>query len=403
MNRGDLFEVIFAAAVAARFERRFKSVNNSPNKKVKSDIIELYQLPRVTNADVKRIMREIVPLINRGTRNTRVQDVIDTGENTIFDNIRVRVNVPAAAASWLSRQSPSFSDINDMILETTRLANSHVTLNSRAKGLAINGKTDFVLVEAAGTLNQRNTKADVKVKIRTGGKTQKGFADFSCKVPGGEQFHQVSGGEYQKFEDLFGQMGLRLDSSTHSKWLQSFGKYLNDDIFTRKFASRDAIYSVKIPLYLKNSAARVYIDAYRKIRSAFSQNGPLKRSILQYIYNGFTRGVDTELVKLTGSSSKVRGFKTQLLNPEFFNKMMSYEYDVSFVRAASRPNDPPGAGRSPQIILSTNVLDNGVLTKKDVFVIRYKWENPSSNTKQGKTFKIYPRHYLEAEEGFFYL
>jgi len=404
-NRGDLFEVIFASAVAARFERRFKSVNNRPNTKVNPEVIELYQLPRVTNADVKRVMREVVPLINRGrvSRNSQVQDVIDTGENTIFDNIRVRISVPSAAATWLASQSPSFSDINDMIIETTRIANSHAILNSRAKGLAINGKSDFILVEAAGTRNQRTTKADVKVKIRTGGKTQRGFADFSCKVPGGEQFHQVSGGQYQKFEELFNQMGINLDNSTEQKWIQSFNTYLSNDIFTRRFASKSAIYSTNIPLYLKNNATRVYIDAYRKIKNGFEQNGPLKRRILQYIYNGFTRGVDTELVKLTGSSTKVSGFKSQLLNPQFFDKMMSYDYEVSLLRTSRGTQGPSGAGRTPQIILSANVSDDGVISKKDIFSIRYKWENRRTNTREGVVFKIYPRHYLEALDGFFYL
>lgn len=404
-NRGDLFEVIFASAVAARFERRFKSVNNIPNKKVSPEKIELYQLPRVTNADVKRVMKEVIPLINRGrlSRNSRVDDVIDTGENAIFDNIRVRISVPAKAAAWLASQSPSFSEVNDMILETTRLANSQSILNSRAKGLAINGKSDFVLVEAAGTRNQKTTKADVKVKIRTGGKTQKGFADFSCKVPGGEQFHQVSGGSYQKFEELFTQMGITLDNSTEQKWLQSFDKYLSNDIFTRKFASRSAIYSTKIPIYLKNNATRVYIDAYRKIKNAFGQNSALKRSILQYIYNGFTRGVDTELVKLTGSSTKVSGFKSQLLNPQFFDKMMSYDYEVSLIRTTRGAQDSVGSGRTPQIILSANVMDGGTVSKKQIFSIRYKWENRSVRTRGSVVYKIYPRHYLEALDGFFYL
>jgi hypothetical protein len=297
-NRGDLFEVIFASAVTARFERRFRSVGNIANKKINQNMVQNYQLPRVTNADVKKVLREVVPIINRkDSRTTRVEDVVDTGENLVFDNIRVRVSVPVAAARYLSSQSPNFSGLSDMILETTRLANNHPTLNSRSKNLAINGKTDVIIVEAAGTKNQRTVKADVKVKVRTDGKTQRGFPDFSLKVPGGEQFSQVSGGSYDKFEQLFSQMGVTLDSSVNRKWIQSFNTYLSEDVFSRRFASKQAIYSAKIPLYLKNNAARVYISAYRQIRTAFSQNSPVKRRVLQYIYNGFTRGVDTELVR----------------------------------------------------------------------------------------------------------
>jgi hypothetical protein len=411
-NRGDLFEVIFASAVTARFERRFKSVGNNANKKINPNATQNYQLPRVTNADVKKVLREVVPIINRKTsRTTQVQDVVDTGENLVFDNIRVRVSVPAAAARYLSSQSPNFSDLSDMIIETTRLANNHPTLNSRSKNLAINGKTDVIIVEAAGTKNQRTVKADVKVKVRTGGKTQRGFPDFSLKVPGGEQFSQVSGGSYDKFEQLFSQMGVTLDSSVNRKWIQSFNNYLSEDVFSRRFASKQAIYSAKIPLYLKNNAARVYISAYRQIRTAFSQNSPVKRRVLRYIYDGFTRGVDTELVKLTGDSSRITGFKRQVLNPEFFSKMLSYDYDVSFVRESYKSGDLSGAGKTPMIILSAFVPDDpqepdGPKTKRNIFSIRYKWENAKQKISRNfpqTTYKIYPRHYLEAMEGFFYL
>lgn len=411
-NRGDLFEVIFASAVTARFERRFRSRGNVPNKKINPSAVEIYQLPRVTNADVKKVLREVIPIINRkSSRTTQVQDVVDTGENLVFDNIRVRVSVPTLAARYLSSQSPNFSDLSDMILETTRLANNHPTLNSRSKNLAINGKTDVIIIEAAGTRNQRTTKADVKVKVRTGGKTQKGFPDFSCKVPGGEQFHQVSGGGYDKFEQLFSQMGITLDTSVNQKWIQSFNNYLSEDVFTKRFASKQAIYGAKIPVYLKNNAARVYISAYRQIRTALSQNSPVKRRILQYIYNGFTRGVDTELVKLTGDSSRITGSRRQVLTPEFFNKMMSYDYDVSFVRESFKSGDLSGAGKTPMIILSAFVPNNpeepnGPRTKRDIFSIRYKWENQKQKITRNfpqTTYKIYPRHYLEALEGFFYL
>lgn len=411
-NRGDLFEVIFASAVTARFERRFKSKGNVANKKINPNAVETYQLPRVTNADVKKVLREVVPLINRrGSRTTRVEDVVDTGENLVFDSIRVRIRVPVAAARYLSSQSPNFSDLSDMILETTRLANAHPTLNSRSKNLAINGKTDVIIIDAAGTRNQRTTKADVKVKVRTEGKTQRGFPDFSLKVPGGEQFHQVSGGSYDKFEKFFSEMGLSLDASVNQKWMQSFNTYLSEDVFNRRFASKQAIYTSKIPLYLKNNAARVYISAFRQMRNAFAQNTPTKRSILQYIYNGFTRGVDTELVKLIGDSSRVSGFRNQLLNPEFFNKMMSYDYEVSFVRESFRSGDLSGAGKTPMIILSALVPNNpnepdGLKTKRNIISIRYKWENPKQKISRQypqTTYKIYPRHYLETMDGFFYL
>jgi len=36
-----------------------------------------------------------------------------------------------------------------------------------------------------------------------------------------------------------------------------------------------------------------------------------------------------------------------------------------------------------------------------IMQFRYKWENPSSGSGRNKTYRMYPRHYLEALDGMF--
>lgn len=105
-------------------------------------------------------------------------------------------------------------------------------------------------------------------------------------------------------------------------------------------------------------------------------DGSLKPKLVDYIIYGFTRGVDTELVKMTGSSGKVTGFKNLLVDKNFKQKMMSYDYSAEL-------------SSGPIIKIYAKGIDSPIMQ------FRYKWENPSSGTVN-KVYKIYPRHYLES-------
>ena len=89
-------------------------------------------------------------------------------------------------------------------------ANSHSRLNAQARGLSINERQDIIKVIAAGTEDQKGTKADVKIEVESPQNPDRRFrnVDYSLKVSGGEQFHQVSGLGFDKFMNIFGEMGL---------------------------------------------------------------------------------------------------------------------------------------------------------------------------------------------------
>jgi len=187
-NRGDLFEAFFAAAVAARFVKRAKK------KTAKS-------LPSVNASDVDDVLTQMM-------KKGYVKNVNDVG-SAVIDTVSVNVSIPKKALDFLSVRS-NWTKVSDLRTGAINFANTHSRLNAQARGLSINERQDIIKVTAAGTEDQRGTKADVKIEVDSPTNPDKRFRniDYSLKVSGGEQFHQVSGQGFDKFLDVFGSMGL---------------------------------------------------------------------------------------------------------------------------------------------------------------------------------------------------
>ena len=100
--------------------------------------------------------------------------------------------------------------MSDLRTGAISFVNSHSRLNAQARGLSINERQDIIRISAAGTEDQRGTKADVKVEVNSPTNPDRRFRniDYSLKVSGGEQFHQVSGQGFEKFLSIFGEMGV---------------------------------------------------------------------------------------------------------------------------------------------------------------------------------------------------
>ena len=178
-NRGDLFEAFFAAAVAARFVKRAKT---------KSAKI----LPKISSTDVDAVLTEMM-------KKGYIKNVNDVG-SAVIDTVSVNVSIPKKALSFLQDRS-NWSKVSDLRTGAVNFANSHSRLNAQARGLSINERQDIIKVTAAGTEDQKGTKADVKVEVNSPTNPNKKFrnVDYSLKVTGGEQFHQVSGLGFDKF------------------------------------------------------------------------------------------------------------------------------------------------------------------------------------------------------------
>ena len=144
-NRGDLFEAFFAAAVAARFVKRMQ-------KKTER------KLPLVEGKDVDMVLTE---MMKRGYKK-KVNDV----GSAVMDTVSVSVSIPAKATAFLQKKE-NWKKVNDLRDGAIRFVNSNTRVNTQSKELSLNVKDDIIKVIAAGTEDQKGTKADVKVEIKS--------------------------------------------------------------------------------------------------------------------------------------------------------------------------------------------------------------------------------------------
>ena len=391
-NRGYIFEAVWAAAVSARFYKRFGKVQRLQKMKktyAARGLTQIGKLPPVNYNDVTNILQQLFSQ-SGGNISTQTQNDARFDVN-VQDYLNIQVGVPAAVNTLLRgyASKKNFTEIRDFIRSSAALANSHSRLNQQVRAVAFNGYTDTITVTADGLLDQRDVKADVTVTISTQDPNIKDIRPFpvSCKVPGGEQFAQVSGGQWEKFEDLFGTIGVNIPPSVKKEWQESMQEYLTEDIFTKKYSTRQAIEATNIPTNVKNAAKKVY----RGVANSMNSNFPTA-SFVQYVINGFSNGVDTELVKLVGQTRGgemyMVGGKTLKIDDTFRQLMMSLDYSAEY----------KGTDKSAIIVIKAKGVSDPILQ------FRYKWENksnkPTADTP-GKTYSMYPRHYLETDDGIF--
>jgi len=358
-NRGDLFEVFFAAAVAARFVKRAK---------LKTAMV----LPKVTQSDVDTVLTEMM-------KKGYTKNVNDVG-SAVMDTISVTVAVPQKAQKFLSERS-NWSKVSDLRRGAISFVNSHSRLNAQARGLSINEREDIIKISAAGTEDQRGTKADVKVEVNSPTNPDRRFRniDYSLKVSGGEQFHQVSGQGFDKFLSIFGEMGIDV-SPVATAYDADINDFFDTEVYTKKYSSRALAEQTGGGPKLKSAAQLVYKYASDQMERTLGADGPNagKTSFADYIIFGLSRNVNTELVKFDGKGL----VKTRVANREFRDLLASSTYTVNV-----------NTSGDPKIIIS--------LGGEKVVQIRYKLEVASSPTKSGKMYKFYPRHLIEALEGMF--
>ena len=358
-NRGDLFEVFFAAAVAARFVKRAKLKTSKT-------------LPQVTQADVDTVLTEMM-------KNGYTKNVNDIG-SAVIDTVSVTVSVPQKAQAFL-RERSNWSKVSDLRSGAISFVNTHSRINAQARGLSINERQDIISISAAGTEDQKGTKADVKVIINSPTNPDRRFRniDYSLKVSGGEQFHQVSGQGFEKFLNIFGEMGINV-SPVAVRYDESINDFFDTEVFTKKYSSRSEAEQTGGGPKLKSSAQLVYEYAADQMKRTLGVDGPNagKIKFADYIIFGLSRDVNTELVKFDRKGL----IKTRVVNREFRDLLVNSTYKVSI-----------NTSGDPKIVIS--------LGTKRVIQLRYKLECSSTPTKSGKMYKFYPRHLIEALEGMF--
>jgi hypothetical protein len=365
-NRGDLFEAFFAAAVAARFVKRAKE------RKAKT-------LPKISTSDVDKVLSEMM-------KKGYTKNVNDVG-SAVIDTVTVNVSIPKKASAFLEKRS-NWTKVSDLRTGAVSFANSHSRLNAQARGLSINERQDIIKITAAGTEDQKGTKADVKIEVDSPTNPDKKFknVDYSLKVTGGEQFHQVSGLGFDKFMNIFDEMGIDV-SSTQRQYDKKLTEFFDIEVYTKKYSNREAAQKTGGGDNLKAAAKIVYTKAKEILQEGLNAAGEteVKKKFADYIIYGLSRNVRTELVKFAGSGK----VKTRVADRQFRDVLISQR----FVAEIKKTGDP-----KIEIYLAN---ENGIkMSGKDNFImqIRYKLEVKSGGMK---VYKFYPRHYLEAQVGMF--
>jgi len=411
-NRGYIFEAVFAAAIAARFYKRFtdlnkaqRSLNRYQRMKMAKDPSlkreEIRALPRVNGNDVGNMLRNLYAggnwaVINDGRSRKDVYqgsgqystytqpDVWFDAEVT--DYLNVSIGVPRTVNNYIARLNGQYAEINDFLTASAAIVNQHSVLNSKVRQAAFNGMVDTISVTADGLVDQRTVKADCNVSISSPDPQLRDLPPFavSCKVPGGEQFAQVSGGEWQQFETLFSQLGITISETARTTWQTSMQTYLDEGIFQRKYGTKAALIATNIPPIISNAAKGIYRDAAEQLQRNFPN-----QLFANYIVQGFSNGVDLDVIKLLSRSISGQdvytGGKMLRVDDTFRQILAGLTYSVEY-----RETD------YPSILIKAEGISEPVMQ------FRYKWENKSNKTKNSpKTYSMYPRHYLEALAGMF--
>ncbi len=383
-NRGYIFEAVWAASIAARFYKRIGDIEKIKKagafEKSASNRIAMGNLPLINSKDTQDM---IIEIWNSG-KKLRKQTQNDVNFKSIVkDYLVVDIGVPAAVDSFISKMvmSRNFNEISDFIRVSSATANGSVQLQSRVKSVAFNGFVDTINVTADGLVDQRTVKADVTVSVQSGDPKAR-IAPFpvSCKVPGGEQFAQISGLEFDKFVSLFNNLGMTIPENVKKDWESSVNDFINNGVFEKRYATKESIKQTKAPEKTKRAAAKVYSVMAQKMQSNFPTE-----AFANFIYQGFTSGVDTEVIKLfesnRGGNKIIVGAKTITADQEFKNLLSQQTYRVSHSGSTIK------------------IYADGITGH--IMQFRYRWENPSNTVGDSKTYKMYARHYLEAGPGMF--
>jgi hypothetical protein len=366
-NRGDLFEAFFAAAVAARFVKRAKSKSEK-------------KLPQITTEDVDKVLEQMM-------KSGYIKNVNDVG-SAVIDTITVNVSIPKKASTFLQNKS-NWRKVSDLRDGAKNFANSHSRLNAQARGLSINNRQDKIKITAAGTEDQRGTKADVKIEVDSPMHPDRKFrnVDYSLKVTGGEQFHQVSGLGFDKFLNIFGEMGINV-SSVSREYEKKLTEFFDNEVYTKKYSSREDAQKTGGGDNLKASARIVYEKAQEILQQGLNaeEETEVKRKFADYIIHGLSRGVRTELVKFAGSGK----VKTRVADRQFRNVLIGHRY----VAEIKKTGDP-----KIEIYLADETGKK--IRGKDYFIMQIRYKLEVQSNPQKTQYKFYPRNYLEAQAGMF--
>jgi hypothetical protein len=342
-NKGDVAEVVLGAAMTAKFLKTDDSA--------------------VTQREVEQIIREVISI--KSVNYTRPDK---TESEAKFDEITFKVGIPQKAMDFL--RGGQLSEIIDLFQSAIAYVNSDRRLERQSKILRSNAKVDQIIINSDGVGDQKGTKADIKITVN--GKQTRN--QISLKVSGGDQFAQVSGVGFDKQIALWDK-GLGINVNSLAKAYENVMRDFDPGL---KFSSRGEPAGEEQKEVVKTAMRLVYQYATDELNKMFkSREEQFMRNLIEFISRGIAGDEQQyiELVKLEKGK-----FKTIRPGSKAFKDLID---SLDLVAELRRTGDP-----------MITIKDQN--TNKPLITVRAKTEMASSQTAEGKSYKVYPRNYIEA-------
>ena len=371
-NKGNIAEAILAAAVGARFKKRFTEADFKGGKKDKKSV-NIGNMKPVNVADVQEVLSQLIS----GGAQYQVRDFNkkEMKSADIFDNISVSVAIPSPDMNFLRKRS-NWASVSNIFNSAVLKVNQDSQIRSKAYGLSINLAEDSIIIKGVGTENQQGTKVDLLVEIQHKGKQLTGSTKISLKYDA-PQFAQSVGLEFENFGKIFDPLGL----NRYSEFNQMFQEEVMQafpDILSKRFDSRESIVSSKEVQALKKVAKEVFNIISEELKTKLD-NPAFKEQLARYCIEKATKNESgVELVKFSTSG----GQYTQKFGQTFIDNLKSQNFDVTY----------DASGSDPKIVVHQKGKGTGNAYK----LIQFRYRTDASASNKAGQKKILMRSYVES-------
>jgi len=369
-NKGNIAEAILAAAIGAKFKKRF---TESDFKNGKNKSVTVGNMKAITVADVQQVLSRVVA----GGAEYQVRDFDRKQRKStdIFDNISISVAIPAQDMNFLRRRG-NWATVTNIFNSAVTKVNQDPHIRAKAYGLSINLAEDSVVVKGVGTENQQGTKVDLLVEITHKDKRLGGDTKISLKYDA-PQFAQAVGLEFENFGRIFDPLGLN-NYSQFNQMFQEEVMQVFPDILSKRFDSRDSIVSSREVQGLKKVAKEVFNTISEQLKTKLDDPG-FKEQLARYCIEKATKNESgVELVKFSSSG----GQYTQKFGQSFIDNVKAQNFDVTY----------DATGSDPKIIVHQKGKGTGNAYK----LIQFRYRTDASASNKAGQKKIVMRSYVES-------
>lgn len=372
-NKGNIAEAVLAAALGARFQKRFSELDFKQGK-VDKKAVNVGNMKPITVLDVQNVLRRVVSNSARYSVKDFSKKELKTVE--IYDDITVSVSIPAPDMNFLTKES-NWALLSDIFNSAVAKVNQDTQLRQSAYSLSVNLAEDDISIRGIGTENQQGTKIDLLVEVKRQDK----------RVPGGDvkislkydapQFAQSVGLEFENFGNIFNPLGL----NNYSEFNQMFQEEVMNvfpDILGKRFDSRTAILESQEVIALKKVAKEVFQSITDELKSKVNDVG-FKDQLARYCIEKATKNESgVELVKFTSGGQQY----TQKFGEQFVENVKAQDFDATF----------DATGSDPKIIIHQKGKGTGNAYK----LIQFRYRTDASSSNKAGQKRIVMRSYVES-------